>query len=428
MRQGGVKPAKRHCKQFVTPSNQAGLPRVCCVNPLIITMKIHAITTAVALLCSVFLQAQAPESAPKQPAGLHGPVTHKNLQIFLIKGEDRLTEVKVKVLDEAMKDKTAVVRETGNVSKLSIENNDKGGYVFVQSGDIVKGGRQDRTLPNDILVKAGSGKLPIDAFCVEQGRWQQRGQESATAFNGSTKTLSNSTLKYAAKVEKSQGKVWEKIAKEQQKLSSNVYKGAAKPEASPPPAATNTSNDAINTNDQGTIQTSGTNATTSSVADARSASSLQLALENKELEKLTKEYVDAVQGAPEQVPGSIGFAYAVNGLMVGAEMYANGTLFRKLWPKLLESVVHEAIAEQKEGIDGAPLSQDAAQNWLGATETAKVERQEYPAGNATLKRDAKESVRFDTLVPAKKGKAKETDWIHRSILRKEAAEQPQSPK
>ena len=78
-------------------------------------------------------------------------------------------------------------------------------------------------------MKAGSGKLPIEAFCVEHGRWQKRGGESATAFSGSTKALSSKSLKYAAKVEKSQARVWDKVAKEQKKLSANVFKGEQKP-------------------------------------------------------------------------------------------------------------------------------------------------------------------------------------------------------
>ena len=139
-----------------------------------------------------------------------------------------------------------------------------------------------------------------------------------------------------------------------------------------------------------------------------------------------KEYTDDLKSAPVEVPDAVGFAYAVNGMMTGAEVYANSALFLKLWPKLLESAVNEAIAEQKEGKDGSALSCDDVGNWLGETETAELKREDYPAGNATLKRDAKKSVRFDTLVPATKGKAKESDWIHRSILSKEGIE-PSTP-
>jgi hypothetical protein len=127
-----------------------------------------------------------------------------------------------------------------------------------------------------------------------------------------------------------------------------------------------------------------------------------------------------------QSPDAVGFAYAVNGTMTGAEAYANSALFLKLWPKLLQSAGNEAIAEQQDGKDGLALSCDDAGNWLGETQSAELKREDYPAGNATLKRDAKKSVRFDTLIPAANEKAKESDWIHRGILSKEGIEPSRS--
>ena len=48
-------------------------------------------------------------------------------------------------LDEALGNGSVKVVETGEVNELKIENTG-GEPVFIQSGDIVKGGRQDRTL------------------------------------------------------------------------------------------------------------------------------------------------------------------------------------------------------------------------------------------------------------------------------------------
>ena len=36
--------------------------------------------------------------------------------------------------------------------------------VYIQSGDIVKGGRQDRTIAMDFVVPPKSGVIPISAF------------------------------------------------------------------------------------------------------------------------------------------------------------------------------------------------------------------------------------------------------------------------
>ena len=73
------------------------------------------------------------------------------------------------------------VHETGNVNELQIENlgTDE---VFVQSGDIVKGGQQDRVLTVSLLLPPKSGRIPIASFCVEQGRWTARGKEDVKTF------------------------------------------------------------------------------------------------------------------------------------------------------------------------------------------------------------------------------------------------------
>ena len=55
--------------------------------------------------------------------------------------------------------------------------------VFVQAGDIVKGGQQDRVLSVDLLLPPRSGAVSIAAFCVEHGRWTARGNEDVRQFS-----------------------------------------------------------------------------------------------------------------------------------------------------------------------------------------------------------------------------------------------------
>jgi hypothetical protein len=65
------------------------------------------------------------------------------------------------------------------------------------TGDIVKGGKQDRVMGYDLLLSVKSGPMPILSFCVEHGRWQQRGGEDATMFSSSMNTtVGNSLLHY----------------------------------------------------------------------------------------------------------------------------------------------------------------------------------------------------------------------------------------
>ena len=71
---------------------------------------------------------------------LSGPYTHDNLTIYLIHGEDQLQGKTLLTLEEALEQKKVVVHETQQVNELAIENTSDED-VFVQSGDIIKGGR-----------------------------------------------------------------------------------------------------------------------------------------------------------------------------------------------------------------------------------------------------------------------------------------------
>ena len=87
-------------------------------------------------------------------------------------------------LQEAMVQRKVIVHETSNVNELVIENlSDE--EVYVQAGDIVKGGKQDRVLSDDLVIGPNSGRVPIASFCVEQGRWHRRAGEPMAFFRAS---------------------------------------------------------------------------------------------------------------------------------------------------------------------------------------------------------------------------------------------------
>src|SRR4029453_7112096 len=90
------------------------------------------------------------------------------------------------------------VYETADVNELEVENLSKEFDVFIQSGDIVKGGKQDRVLAASIIIPARSGRVRIESFCVESGRWTKRGGEDSTQFNSSNDRIVTKELKIAA--------------------------------------------------------------------------------------------------------------------------------------------------------------------------------------------------------------------------------------
>src|SRR5215475_11168556 len=197
------------------------------------TAGLFLIVFCVALVAAMTARGQLKQSqtTPAADYAVSGPYTHKNLTIFLLHGAGRSQSRAPLTLQEAMKRKLVVVRETGDVNRLTIQNRSNQD-VFVQAGDIVKGGQQDRALALDLIVPPKSGKIPIDAFCVEQGRWSRRGGEAVTAFSASNNALASKDLKIAAKAKGSQGEVWANVSKTQEKLAMNM---TITPSATPAP-------------------------------------------------------------------------------------------------------------------------------------------------------------------------------------------------
>jgi hypothetical protein len=137
-----------------------------------------------------------------------GPVVRDNLAVYFVHGKSTPGEVPL-TLEEALLNGVVKVHETGSVNELEMEN--LGAQeVFVQSGDIVKGGQQDRTIARDMLLRPKSGRVPVGAFCVEQGRWSRRPGESVNQFDSSKHYLATNALRLACRKAGSQGEVWKK--------------------------------------------------------------------------------------------------------------------------------------------------------------------------------------------------------------------------
>ena len=97
------------------------------------------------------------------------------------------------VLEEAIESQTAHAFETGKVNELLIERT---GHVdlFIQAGDILKGGRQDRVIGVDCIVPARSGEIRVPPYCVERSRRQRRHSEPVTApFAGAKQSRMHSS-------------------------------------------------------------------------------------------------------------------------------------------------------------------------------------------------------------------------------------------
>lgn len=269
-----------------------------------------------------------------------GPHVFKNLTLYFVHGPSVAGAVPL-TLAEALDAKTVEIVETGDIHALSIENFGDTA-VFVQRGEIIKGGKQDRVLSVSRLVPPRSGRLPIGAYCVEQGRWSPRGDEDARKFAAASSIVSSRCAKAPM------------FAGSAPLACAPTPSGEQRPRLVAPPRLSDAgphepSRQQAIWESVTATQDNLSKALGAQVAASQSATSLQLSLENKRLEREVDAFISALGDAIEGSDDIVGFVYAVNGKIDSGEVYGSNALFRKMWPKLLKAAATEAIAAPSEG-------------------------------------------------------------------------------
>jgi hypothetical protein len=249
--------------------------------------------------------------------------------------------------------------------------------VYIQGGDIVKGGEQDRVLSNDFVLPRHSGKVPISAFCVEHGRWSQRGSEPSKYFGSSTETVATKNMKVAVHADKDQAKVWEEVSKTQVAVSANA---------------------------------AGIAPGVSGVASRVSPSSLQLSLESQAVNAAVSGYVKALSDVIKGKPDVVGMAFAVNGEMNSADIYASPGLFEAMWPKLLKASAVESVRLLQKGKTFPAPTVAAVEALLRDANAGRESTQEVNARVKLVSRDGEKQV----MIESRDG----GDWVHRNYIKK----------
>src|SRR5262249_5143020 len=156
----------------------------------------------------------------------------------------------------------------------------------------------DRIAQFDFLVPPKSGKLPLQAFCVEHtaSRWMRKLEGKDKTFEYSPGLSANNGIRLATRYEMNQSNVWKTVREIQGQLSEKAGK---------------------------------------SVKDKESDSSLALSLKVKEVREATEKYTTKLKDIFQGKQDVIGYVFAINGKVVAADIYGSPTLFRKVWPRLL---------------------------------------------------------------------------------------------
>jgi outer membrane lipopolysaccharide assembly protein LptE/RlpB len=303
------------------------------------------------------------------------PFPYENLTVYFVHAKAPAGPVPL-TLQEALENQKVRVVETGTVNELAVENlSDE--KVFIQSGDIVTGGRQDRALTVSLVLPPHSGRIPIAAFCVEQGRWTPRGAEDGKTFTAASAAVPSRQAKVVmsapsgpAKEYVAQQAMWDEARRIQQRLSDNLK---------------------------------------AEVAEPLSPTSLGLTLANETLQRATTAYVTSLQPTGERDDDVVGFVFAINGRVNSAAVYASNGLFRKMWPKLLRASAVEAIGAGTQNAQ-SPTSADI-RTFLKSAESGPATDRQLTASVTQQTRDSEHALFLET-------RQSDGPWVARNYLAK----------
>jgi hypothetical protein len=112
-------------------------------------------------------------------------------------------------LSQAIKQGLATVTERGTASTENVHwlriNNNSNKSLFVSSGEIIGGGRQDRMIARDTILAPSLKDQYVPVMCVEEGRWSEK--EKKFAYEN----FANPYLRKVLNQTKNQVLIWNEI-------------------------------------------------------------------------------------------------------------------------------------------------------------------------------------------------------------------------
>ncbi|MBI2263888.1 MAG: hypothetical protein HYU64_01745 [Armatimonadetes bacterium] len=219
------------------------------------------------------------------------PSSYGNLRVFTVEYRGKKPDQSPVTTDEALRKGWLVVTEAAKESVPTLDvQNQSSSWIFMMSGEVLLGGKQDRMLRDDTLLPPHSGRIRVAVFCVEQGRWALRSSEFK-----SKAMVSNPEVRQMARESQDQSAVWGKVAK--MKEENSVSSGS------------------------GTL------------ADV---------YEDKGVESRTRKYMDGLARVPSVRRNATGVVVTLGDRILGADLFSDRVLFAELWTKLLRSYALEA--------------------------------------------------------------------------------------
>jgi hypothetical protein len=325
------------------------------------------------------------------------PIVFDNLAVYFIHGDANAGPSPL-TLEQATASGDVRIYGAGGAVIENVSNQS----VFIQLGDLLKGGRQDQVAGTSFILPPRSGRVLIDTFCVDPFRMSPRDGESPNWFMATSTLFPSRSAKLsmlvgAARSEVIRGirqlGVWWSIDSLRSQLARRLN------EPLEPSSAVH-----WNTNNNSLLAS----------RESQWTTSLPLALENLKLWQTQKPYINALNSmsaASDHIGASddtIGAAFIINGRLDGADIYHSHSLFLQTWPKLLRAYTTAAIAA-KDSIPHVPLSVAAVNEFLQAAKGGQTS-EGTPDGSAII-RDS--DVAIYTQTNGLDGK-----WIYRGYVPK----------
>jgi len=245
--------------------------------------------------------------------GVEEPRHYRNLTLFPLVTRSVIEDRRVYLtLDQALDRGDLILSEVGSgrVNEVIVQNRSDR-YVFLMSGEIISGGKQDRMISEDTLLPPNSPKIALRVYCVEHGRWVAQ----SSTFGSKGSAISGS-IRGRARMTQSQQYVWDSIEIQQRQLG---------------------------------VSGGGTRA-------------FQRVYDEARVQKESRPYLEEFDDLPARYPNAIGVVVGVGGRILTMDVFANTSLFRQLWPKLLKSYVVDAMNEAT--MPGQRISREDVQRLL----------------------------------------------------------------
>ncbi|HEX5270304.1 MAG TPA: DUF6569 family protein, partial [Gemmataceae bacterium] len=240
---------------------------------------------------------------------IQGPVTHQDLTVFLL-CTDRQDASDFLTLDAGLKEGLVTITEQEHerVGALWIDNTSDR-PLYLQEGERLIGGKQDRTIISSLVIPPKSGRTAVPTFCVEHSRWVEGNKGKQFGFSVNP-ALAPKGVRGAAKVEGSQSRVWGCVAA--QKASAEK-----------------------------TLRCPNTN------------SSVNEMLDSPQVQVISEEYAADLTRALDRAENAdaVGMAIVFNGQVEEVNVYPSRALFRKLFPRLIRAYAVQAalLKDQHDG-------------------------------------------------------------------------------